>query len=59
MSTAENVNCEDVILAYKESCIKHNSDPLETIINQLKVKMYFLKICIQYWFKLEKIWNKS
>lgn len=33
---AENVNCEDVILAYKESCIKHNSDPLETVINQLK-----------------------
>lgn len=33
---AENVNCEDVISAYKESCLKHNSDPLETIINQLE-----------------------
>ncbi|XP_043513607.1 uncharacterized protein LOC122530587 isoform X1 [Frieseomelitta varia] len=33
---AENVNCEDVISAYKESCLKHNSDPLETVINQLE-----------------------
>ncbi|KOX67384.1 Protein phosphatase 1 regulatory subunit 37 [Melipona quadrifasciata] len=35
---AENVNCEDVISAYKESCLKHNSDPLETIINQLETQ---------------------
>lgn len=41
------MNCEDIILAYKESCIKHNSDPLETVINQLKVKMDFLKIYVQ------------
>ncbi|XP_033320438.1 uncharacterized protein LOC117217165 isoform X1 [Bombus bifarius] len=33
---AENVNCEDVISSYKESCLKHNSDPLEIVINQLK-----------------------
>ncbi|CAK9834568.1 Protein phosphatase 1 regulatory subunit 37 [Anthophora retusa] len=33
---AENVNHEDLITAYKESCTKHNSDPLATVINQLE-----------------------
>ncbi|CAL7941933.1 unnamed protein product [Xylocopa violacea] len=33
---AENVNCKDLISAYKDSCLKHNSDPLETVINQLE-----------------------
>nr|XP_034190387.1 uncharacterized protein LOC117608843 isoform X1 [Osmia lignaria] len=33
---AENVNLEDLILAYKESCIKHNAESLETVISQLE-----------------------
>ncbi|XP_076640320.1 uncharacterized protein LOC143351997 isoform X2 [Colletes latitarsis] len=33
---AENVNQEDLISAYKASCKKHNTDPLEIIISQLK-----------------------
>lgn len=33
---AENVNHEDLISAYKESCIKHNTDPLEIVISQLE-----------------------
>nr|XP_012148006.1 PREDICTED: putative uncharacterized protein DDB_G0282133 isoform X1 [Megachile rotundata] len=33
---AENVNLEDLIVAYKESCIRHNADALETVINQLE-----------------------
>ncbi|XP_054006910.1 uncharacterized protein LOC128891449 isoform X1 [Hylaeus anthracinus] len=33
---AENVNHEDLISAYKASCIKHNTDPLEIVISQLE-----------------------
>ncbi|XP_076652781.1 uncharacterized protein LOC143359034 isoform X2 [Halictus rubicundus] len=33
---AENVNRDDLISAYKESCIKHNTNPLETVISQLQ-----------------------
>ncbi|XP_076298241.1 uncharacterized protein LOC143217633 [Lasioglossum baleicum] len=33
---AENVNRDDLISAYKESCIKHNTDPLEIVVSQLQ-----------------------
>ncbi|XP_015428691.1 PREDICTED: uncharacterized protein LOC107185512 [Dufourea novaeangliae] len=33
---AENVNRDDLISAYKDSCTKHNTDPLEVVISQLQ-----------------------
>ncbi|KAK2578657.1 hypothetical protein KPH14_012146 [Odynerus spinipes] len=33
---AENVNREDLITAYKESCKRHNTEPLEKILAQLE-----------------------
>nr|XP_033337483.1 uncharacterized protein LOC117226846 [Megalopta genalis] len=33
---AENVNRDDLISAYKESCVKHNTDPLEIVVSQLQ-----------------------
>ncbi|XP_076243711.1 uncharacterized protein LOC143184960 [Calliopsis andreniformis] len=33
---AENVNRDDLISAYKESCKKHNTDPLEIVMSQLE-----------------------
>ncbi|XP_017880088.1 protein phosphatase 1 regulatory subunit 37 [Ceratina calcarata] len=36
LKLAENANREDIISAYKESCLKHNSEPLATVVNQLE-----------------------
>lgn len=36
---AENVNRDDLISAYKESCVKHNTDPLQSVLGQLEVKI--------------------
>ncbi|XP_046825169.1 uncharacterized protein LOC124426929 isoform X2 [Vespa crabro] len=33
---AENVNREDLITAYKESCKRHNTEPLEKVLAQLE-----------------------
>lgn len=38
---AENVNRADLISAYKESCAKHNTDPLQSVLGQLEVKNNF------------------
>ncbi|KAG7208742.1 hypothetical protein KM043_014938 [Ampulex compressa] len=36
LKLAENVNRVDLISAYKESCARHNTDPLESVIIQLE-----------------------
>ncbi|EZA52880.1 Leucine-rich repeat-containing protein [Ooceraea biroi] len=33
---AENVNREDLIFAYKESCARHSTEPLQTVLVQLE-----------------------
>ena len=44
--TAEDVNHEDLISAYKESCKKYNTDPLEIVISQLQVKVLFFLLIV-------------
>jgi len=34
---AENVNREDLIFAYKESCARHATEPLQNVLIQLEV----------------------
>ena len=35
--TAEIMNCEDLVSMYRTSCERHGTNPLESVITQLKV----------------------